>query len=270
MDRPEGCGHGVLLIPFGAGHPAVFLVRVSGARCTPLSPRQTLALTQLPSVPSLLSFQSPAPEPQLDPDAEEEELKRKLQDLASHISDKEVSSEEEEREEKTRVKKPEMIFSSDDMASEARKVIHALLPVLFWAPPPVPSSLALCQRASCFIPHLPNQNLGSQFRSTESVSPALRALCYLPSPPAASNRRRDQLVPLILKPRFSGSALNSATFCPKGSREDTSTLISVGSARQYRSRSAQLRSRDPAELQQPKQKQICQGKQKFSFFFASR
>uniref|UniRef100_A0A493TC35 Melanophilin n=1 Tax=Anas platyrhynchos platyrhynchos TaxID=8840 RepID=A0A493TC35_ANAPP len=66
--------------------------------------------------------QSPAPEPQLDPDAEEEELKRKLQELASHISDKEVSSEEEEREEKTRVKKPEMIFSSDDMASEARKV----------------------------------------------------------------------------------------------------------------------------------------------------
>eukprot|EP00075_Anas_platyrhynchos_P028375 XP_027317628.1 melanophilin isoform X4 [Anas platyrhynchos] len=65
--------------------------------------------------------QSPAPEPQLDPDAEEEELKRKLQELASHISDKEVSSEEEEREEKTRVKKPEMIFSSDDMASEARK-----------------------------------------------------------------------------------------------------------------------------------------------------
>lgn len=219
MDRPEGCGHGVLLIPFGAGHPAVFLVRVSGARCTPLSPRQTLALTQLPSVPSLLSFQSPAPEPQLDPDAEEEELKRKLQELASHISDKEVSSEEEEREEKTRVKKPEMSFSSDDMASEARKVIHALLPVLFWAPPPVPSSLALCQCASCFIPHLPNQNLGSQFHSTGSVSPALRALCYLLSPPAASNRRRDQLVPLKSKPRFSGSALNSATFCPKGSPE---------------------------------------------------
>ncbi|EOA95997.1 Melanophilin, partial [Anas platyrhynchos] len=68
------------------------------------------------------SAESPAPEPQLDPDAEEEELKRKLQELASHISDKEVSSEEEEREEKTRVKKPEMIFSSDDMASEARKV----------------------------------------------------------------------------------------------------------------------------------------------------
>ncbi|KAI6065345.1 Melanophilin transcript variant 1 [Aix galericulata] len=66
------------------------------------------------------SAESPAPEPQLDPDAEEEELKRKLQELASHISDKEVSS-EEEREEKTRVKKPEMSFSSDDMASEARK-----------------------------------------------------------------------------------------------------------------------------------------------------
>ncbi|XP_035187634.1 melanophilin isoform X4 [Oxyura jamaicensis] len=65
--------------------------------------------------------QSPAPEPQLNPDAEEEELKRKLQELASHISDKEVSSEEEEREEKTEVKKPQMSSSSDDMASEARK-----------------------------------------------------------------------------------------------------------------------------------------------------
>nr|XP_047914536.1 melanophilin isoform X4 [Anser cygnoides] len=66
--------------------------------------------------------QSPAPEPQLDPNAEEEQLKRKLQELASNISDKEVSSEEEEREEKTGVKKPEMSSSSDDMASEARKV----------------------------------------------------------------------------------------------------------------------------------------------------
>ncbi|XP_035187633.1 melanophilin isoform X3 [Oxyura jamaicensis] len=67
------------------------------------------------------SAESPAPEPQLNPDAEEEELKRKLQELASHISDKEVSSEEEEREEKTEVKKPQMSSSSDDMASEARK-----------------------------------------------------------------------------------------------------------------------------------------------------
>uniref|UniRef100_A0A8B9ICR4 Melanophilin n=1 Tax=Anser brachyrhynchus TaxID=132585 RepID=A0A8B9ICR4_9AVES len=66
--------------------------------------------------------QSPAPDPQLDPNAEEEQLKRKLQELASNISDKEVSSEEEEREEKTGVKKPEMSSSSDDMASEARKV----------------------------------------------------------------------------------------------------------------------------------------------------
>ncbi|XP_066855960.1 melanophilin isoform X3 [Anser cygnoides] len=68
------------------------------------------------------SAESPAPEPQLDPNAEEEQLKRKLQELASNISDKEVSSEEEEREEKTGVKKPEMSSSSDDMASEARKV----------------------------------------------------------------------------------------------------------------------------------------------------
>ncbi|NXC24845.1 MELPH protein, partial [Campylorhamphus procurvoides] len=66
--------------------------------------------------------QSPAPEPQTDPDAEEEELKRKLEELASNISDKEVSSEEEDREEKKRAKKPEMSSSSDDMAREVQKV----------------------------------------------------------------------------------------------------------------------------------------------------
>ncbi|NXI99299.1 MELPH protein, partial [Psophia crepitans] len=66
--------------------------------------------------------QSLAPESQLDPDAEEEELKRKLEELASNISDKEVSSEEEECEETKRVKKPEISSSSDDMARDARKV----------------------------------------------------------------------------------------------------------------------------------------------------
>ncbi|XP_064371451.1 melanophilin isoform X8 [Dromaius novaehollandiae] len=66
--------------------------------------------------------QSPAPESQLDPDAEEEELKRKLEELASNISDKGVSSEEEERAEKKKgVKKPEMSSSSDDVASEVQK-----------------------------------------------------------------------------------------------------------------------------------------------------
>uniref|UniRef100_A0A8B9P8S1 Melanophilin n=1 Tax=Apteryx owenii TaxID=8824 RepID=A0A8B9P8S1_APTOW len=68
------------------------------------------------------SDESPAPESQLDPDAEEEELKRKLEELASNISDKGVSSEEEECEEKKKgVKKPEMSSSSDDVASEAQK-----------------------------------------------------------------------------------------------------------------------------------------------------
>ncbi|NXA14725.1 MELPH protein, partial [Sapayoa aenigma] len=67
------------------------------------------------------SHKSPAPESQTDPDAEEEELKRKLEELASNISDKEVSSEEEEREEKKRAKKPEMSSSSDDMARDAQK-----------------------------------------------------------------------------------------------------------------------------------------------------
>ncbi|XP_067994162.1 melanophilin isoform X13 [Melanerpes formicivorus] len=65
--------------------------------------------------------QSPAPESQLDPDAEEEELKRKLEELASNISDKEVSSEEEEHEEKRRAKKPEMSSSSDDMARDVQQ-----------------------------------------------------------------------------------------------------------------------------------------------------
>ncbi|KAM6397272.1 melanophilin isoform 2-T2 [Pluvialis apricaria] len=67
------------------------------------------------------SDESPAPESQLDPDAEEEELKRKMEELASNISDKEVSSEEEDHEEK-RAKKREIGCSSDDMARDARKV----------------------------------------------------------------------------------------------------------------------------------------------------
>ncbi|XP_052531691.1 melanophilin isoform X11 [Tympanuchus pallidicinctus] len=69
--------------------------------------------------------QSPATESQLDPDAEEEELKRKLEEFTSNISDREVSSEEEEREERKGVKRPEMSSSSDDVASEARKVYLA-------------------------------------------------------------------------------------------------------------------------------------------------
>ncbi|NWT91961.1 MELPH protein, partial [Urocynchramus pylzowi] len=67
------------------------------------------------------SNQSLAPESHTDPDAEEEELKRKLEELASNISDKEVTSDEEEREEK-RAKKPEINSSSDAMARDVRKV----------------------------------------------------------------------------------------------------------------------------------------------------
>ncbi|XP_051479955.1 melanophilin isoform X2 [Apus apus] len=65
--------------------------------------------------------ESPAPESPLDPDAEEEELKRKLEELASNISDKEISSGEEEQEEK-KAKKPEMSSSSEDMDRDAQKV----------------------------------------------------------------------------------------------------------------------------------------------------
>ncbi|XP_068052753.1 melanophilin isoform X4 [Anomalospiza imberbis] len=68
------------------------------------------------------SNQSLAPESHTDPDAEEEELKRKLEELASNISDKEVSSDEEEHEEEKRAKKPEMNSSSDAMARDVRKV----------------------------------------------------------------------------------------------------------------------------------------------------
>nr|XP_030132927.3 melanophilin isoform X3 [Taeniopygia guttata] len=66
--------------------------------------------------------ESAAPESHTDPDAEEEELKRKLEELASNISDKEVSSDEEEREEEKREKKPEMNSSSDAMARDVRKL----------------------------------------------------------------------------------------------------------------------------------------------------
>ncbi|XP_066178569.1 melanophilin isoform X4 [Sylvia atricapilla] len=68
------------------------------------------------------SNQSVAPESHTDPDAEEEELKRKLEELASNISDKEVSSDEEEREEEKRVKKPGISSSSDHVARDVRKV----------------------------------------------------------------------------------------------------------------------------------------------------
>ncbi|NXK63518.1 MELPH protein, partial [Sylvietta virens] len=67
------------------------------------------------------SDESPAPESHTDPDAEEEELKRKLEELASNISDKEVSSDEEERGEEKRAKKAEMSSSSDDVARDVRK-----------------------------------------------------------------------------------------------------------------------------------------------------
>ncbi|OWK53746.1 Melanophilin [Lonchura striata] len=65
--------------------------------------------------------ESAAPESHTDPDAEEEELKRKLEELASNISDKEVSSDEEEREEEKRAKKPEINSSSNTVARDVRK-----------------------------------------------------------------------------------------------------------------------------------------------------
>ncbi|XP_067404774.1 melanophilin isoform X4 [Emydura macquarii macquarii] len=65
--------------------------------------------------------QSPAFESHTDPDVEEEELKRKLEELASNISDKGVSSEEEE-EKKEDESKPEMSSSSSDLPCDAHQV----------------------------------------------------------------------------------------------------------------------------------------------------
>lgn len=90
----------------------------------------------------LLLLQSPAPESHTDPDAEEEELKRKLEELASNISDKEVSSDEEEREEKKRAKKAEMSSGSGDVARDVRKVICALPPTSFQAASTILSALS--------------------------------------------------------------------------------------------------------------------------------
>ncbi|XP_067404772.1 melanophilin isoform X2 [Emydura macquarii macquarii] len=64
--------------------------------------------------------QSPAFESHTDPDVEEEELKRKLEELASNISDKGVSSEEEE-EKKEDESKPEMSSSSSDLPCDAHQ-----------------------------------------------------------------------------------------------------------------------------------------------------
>ncbi|XP_019347759.1 melanophilin isoform X5 [Alligator mississippiensis] len=65
------------------------------------------------------SEESPGQEPPNDPDVEEEELKKKLEELASNISDKGISSEEEEGKEEAA--KPEMSSSSDDLPSEAQQ-----------------------------------------------------------------------------------------------------------------------------------------------------
>ncbi|XP_075790152.1 melanophilin isoform X6 [Pelodiscus sinensis] len=67
------------------------------------------------------SEESPAPESHTDPDVEEEELKRKLEELASNISDKEDSSEEEEERGKDEPQ-PKMSSYSSDLPSNAQKV----------------------------------------------------------------------------------------------------------------------------------------------------
>ncbi|XP_077169843.1 melanophilin isoform X6 [Paroedura picta] len=65
--------------------------------------------------------QPPLPESQPDPSLEEKALKRKLEELASNISDKGASSEEEQRK-KREEPKPEMSSSSDDLPTGATKM----------------------------------------------------------------------------------------------------------------------------------------------------
>ncbi|XP_074857509.1 melanophilin isoform X2 [Carettochelys insculpta] len=69
--------------------------------------------------------QSPIPDSHTDPDVEEEELKKRLEELASNISDKGISSEEGEEEEREKEEpKPETSSLSSDLAlpSDAQKV----------------------------------------------------------------------------------------------------------------------------------------------------
>uniref|UniRef100_A0A8D0H828 Melanophilin n=1 Tax=Sphenodon punctatus TaxID=8508 RepID=A0A8D0H828_SPHPU len=72
------------------------------------------------SLITLQSWKLPvATESHADPNAEEEELKRKLEELACNISDKGMSSEEEGN--KSEDPKTEMSSSSDDLPSDAQK-----------------------------------------------------------------------------------------------------------------------------------------------------
>uniref|UniRef100_A0A8C3HVB3 Rab effector MyRIP/Melanophilin domain-containing protein n=1 Tax=Chrysemys picta bellii TaxID=8478 RepID=A0A8C3HVB3_CHRPI len=74
-------------------------------------------LSSLPRFSCLEFPRSPAPESHTDADVEEEELKRKLEELASNISDKGVSSEEDE-EKKKGEPKPEMSSPRSDPPSD--------------------------------------------------------------------------------------------------------------------------------------------------------
>ncbi|KAM6464987.1 melanophilin isoform 1-T1 [Liasis olivaceus] len=61
-------------------------------------------------------------ESHVDHSAEEKELKRKLEELASNITEKAVSSDEENTGKKTEESKPEMSSSNDDLPPDAKKV----------------------------------------------------------------------------------------------------------------------------------------------------
>uniref|UniRef100_A0A8D0H886 Melanophilin n=1 Tax=Sphenodon punctatus TaxID=8508 RepID=A0A8D0H886_SPHPU len=94
----------------------------SGSQIFELNKRMSAIERMLNRLEERILVQSEEPvatESHADPNAEEEELKRKLEELACNISDKGMSSEEEGN--KSEDPKTEMSSSSDDLPSDAQK-----------------------------------------------------------------------------------------------------------------------------------------------------
>uniref|UniRef100_A0A6I8NYD1 Melanophilin n=1 Tax=Ornithorhynchus anatinus TaxID=9258 RepID=A0A6I8NYD1_ORNAN len=99
----------------------------SGSQIFELSKRMSTVehmLNRLEEKIWIYSQENPALGSHSEADLEEETLRRKLGELASHIPDREASSEEEE-EGKERWKKPGLSFSSDNQSRGAPKVCRA-------------------------------------------------------------------------------------------------------------------------------------------------
>ncbi|XP_077169807.1 melanophilin isoform X2 [Paroedura picta] len=99
-------------------------INPAGSQMLELSKRMSAIermLNRLEEKILVLPAEPPLPESQPDPSLEEKALKRKLEELASNISDKGASSEEEQRK-KREEPKPEMSSSSDDLPTGATKM----------------------------------------------------------------------------------------------------------------------------------------------------